>query len=423
MSPLISRYRGLDRDQLAILVPELLLIGHLIDRSGMAWCVAAFGREAMTRIAIEEWASASPIYTRRMQRALGYAPPEPGAGDVLTIFKGLQLDIGAPPQFMDFRFTVHDRWHGEFRLDHCGALMDVEPMGEDYVRAMCHDIEDGTFDATAVASNPKAQVRPVHRPPRRPPGRHPHCAWTVIIDESHPVAESIPALAVNERSRAASLELAPVDTADDGLADYAGPLMSDLDFTTFSRSALARIADEVCLQMHLLDRGFALAVASRAATEADVVRIRRKQLVGIAGLAAERLARALGLSREPELVCQSAVRLMAAHPLLNPAGYVTASIAGDAIVVRPSSAHEDKAWVSLCGPEWTAALQAMVRGLDPHLDVEVSSHPEAGDGAWRATVVRRPEAAPEAEEVKVAKFSTGTTFAFQPRRSLPLTPR
>ena len=69
---------------------------------------------------------------------------------------------------MDFRYTVHDPWHGEFQLDHCGALMDVEPMGEDYVRSMCHDIEDPTFDATAVASNPKAQVRPVHRPPRSP---------------------------------------------------------------------------------------------------------------------------------------------------------------------------------------------------------------------------------------------------------------
>jgi len=27
---------------------------------------------------------------------------------------------------MDFRYTVHDRWHGEFHLDHCGALLDVE---------------------------------------------------------------------------------------------------------------------------------------------------------------------------------------------------------------------------------------------------------------------------------------------------------
>ena len=31
-----SRYAGVSRDQLATLVPELLLIGQMIDRSGMA---------------------------------------------------------------------------------------------------------------------------------------------------------------------------------------------------------------------------------------------------------------------------------------------------------------------------------------------------------------------------------------------------
>ncbi len=105
-----SRFADLTREELAVVVPELLLMGQLIDRSGMAWCIAAFGREEMLQVAIEEWAAASPIYTRRMQEALGYAPTEPGGrGDVVTIFKGgLQLDIGAPPQFMDFRYTVHD---------------------------------------------------------------------------------------------------------------------------------------------------------------------------------------------------------------------------------------------------------------------------------------------------------------------------
>ena len=200
-----SRYADLSREQLATLVPELLLIGQLIDRSGMAWCISAFGRVEMTQVAVEEWASSSPVYTRRMQQALGYAPTTPGGGDVVTIFKGLQLDIGAPPQFMDFRYTVHDPWHGEFRLDHCGALMDVEPMGPEYVRSMCHDIEDPTFDATAVASNPRAQVRPIHRPPRSSTDLHPHCAWTVVIDESYPQVSSIPELDQVAASRAASL--------------------------------------------------------------------------------------------------------------------------------------------------------------------------------------------------------------------------
>ncbi|HYG93601.1 MAG TPA: hypothetical protein VD859_08405, partial [Nocardioides sp.] len=413
-----SRFAALTRDQLAVVVPELLLIGQLIDRSGMAWCISAFGREEMARIAIEEWAAASPIYTRRMQRALGYAPEQPGRGDVVTIFKGLQLDIGAPPQFMDFRYTVHDPWHGEFHLDHCGALMDVEPMGEDYVRSMCHDIEDPTFDATAVASNPRAQVRPIHRPPRSPADRHPHCAWTVTIDESHPEAEAIPLLAVNERSRAATVELTPVDPADEGLADYTGPLVSDLDLASFSRSALVRIADEVCLQMHLLDRAFALAVAERAGTADELLRIRRKQLVGIAGIASERLARTLGLHGSPDP--DDAAHVLAVHPLLNPAAYVDATVSGPTVVVRPGAAHEDGAWISLCGPRWTAALRAAVRGVDPHLDVEVAGL--GGDEEWQLTIVRRDQPAPDADEVAVVRFSTGTDFAFEPRRSLPITP-
>jgi hypothetical protein len=398
-----SRYAGLSRADLALLVPELLLMGQLIDRSGMAWCISEFGREEMLQIAIEEWAAASPVYTRRMQRALGFAPAVPGQGDVVTIFKGLQLDIGAPPQFMDFRYTVHDPCHGEFRLDHCGALMDVEPMGPDYVKGMCHDIEDPTFDATAIASHPKAQVRPIHRPPRVPADRRPHCAWTVIIDDSHPEAQGIPALAVNEQSRAAALELAPIDQADDGAGDYAGPLLSDLDFAAFSHSALVRIADEVCLQMHLLDRAFALALEKRCESEAQLTRIRRQQLTGAAGVGALRIARALRISRDED----GARRLLAIHPLLNPAAYVDTGLA-----------HEDGAWISLCDAEFTAPLAAIVQALDPHLDVVVG--PE-GD-ARVATVVRRTEPAPELKEVAVTKFSTGVEFAFEPRTSLPITP-
>jgi hypothetical protein len=398
-----SRYADLSRADLAVLVPELLLMGQLIDRSGMAWCISAFGRDEMLQIAIEEWAAASPIYTRRMQQALGYAPAVPGQGDVITIFKGLQLDIGAPPQFMDFRYTVHDPRHGEFQLDHCGALMDVEPMGPDYVKGMCHDIEDPTFDATAIASHPKAQVRPIHRPPRVPADRQPHCAWTVTIDDSYPEAQGIPALAVNEQSRAATIQLAPVDPADEGASDYSGPLVSDLDFTVFSHSALVRIADEVCLQMHLLDRSFTLALEKRCADDEQLTRIRRQQLTGAAGVGALRIARALGISRDEA----GARRLLALHPLLNPAAYVDTGLA-----------LEDGAWVSLCGPDWTDALAAIVQALDPHLDVLVTGD----DRTWSLEVVRRAEPAPEFQEVAVTKFSTGVDFAFETRRSLPITP-
>lgn len=404
-----SRYAGLSRAELAILVPELLLIGQLIDRSGMAWCIQAFGREEMLQIAIEEWAAASPIYTKRMQQALNFA-----GDDVPTIFKGLQLDIGAPPQFMDFRFTIHDRWHGEFRLDHCGALLDVEPMGDEYVFGMCHTIEDPTFDATAVATNPRAQVRPIHRPPRVPPDRHPHCAWTVVIDESHPAARGIPALDVVAQSKAASWELAAIDPADDGLADYAGPLLSDLDFGAFSHSALVRVADEICLQMHLLYLSFAIAVGKRAGADTELARsIGTRQLIGIAGLAAERIHRALALPAGID----GLLRVFELHPLFNPAGYIEAEITGDRLLLHRSPGHDDAAWISLCTPESGQPLQAIATAVDPHVAVRVGGT----NTEWTAELAKAETPASELPEVLVAKVSGGSSFVFQPRRSLPLT--
>lgn len=403
-----SRYAQLSRDELVVLVPELLLIGQLIDRSGMAWCISSFGRDEMVQIAIEEWAGASPIYTRRMQKALNYE-----GDDVPTIFKGLQLDIGAPPQFMDFRYTVHDRWHGEFQLDHCGALLDVEPMGEQYVFGMCHTIEDPTFDATAIATNPRAQVRPIHRPPRTPADRHPHCAWTVIIDESYPEAQAIPALEVVSQTRAATWELDPIDRSDEGQADYSGPLLSDFDFAAFSHSALVRMADEVCLQMHLLYLSFAIAVAARAAGDDESLGVCTRGLIGIAGVAAERIHRALKLPGGAEGV----LRVLELHPLLNPAGYVVAETESNRLHVRPSPAHDDRAWISLCSPESVQPLQAIATAVDPRIEVRLSG--TATD--WTAELVETDSPTEELPEVSVVRVSGGSTFQFEPRRLLPLT--
>ena len=402
----LSRYESLSREELATLVPELLLIGQLIDRSGMAWCISAFGREGMAQVAIEEWMGASPIYTLRMQKALKYE-----GVDIFTIFKGLQLDIGAPPQFMDFRYTIHDRWNGEFHLDHCGALMDVEPMGPEYVRSMCHDIEDPTFDATAVATNPKAQIRPIHRPPRVPENRNPHCAWTVKIDESYPEVSESEDCTVLRASRAALTELAPIDASQEGRSDYSSDVLADLDFSEFSHSALVRIADEVCLQMHLLNLSFLRAIDRR--TEADqYLEIATKQLTGLAGIAAGRIRAALGLPADET----AALRVLELHPLLNPAAYVTASISAGSVHVSHSPAHHDGSWISIVGPGRLTPLQALVRAVDPHLDVEVTG----SEQEWTARVVRRDEAAPESGEVAVTKFSTGAAFEFGHRKALPL---
>lgn len=151
----------LDHEELATLVKEHLLAGHLIDRAGMP-VVARYGVDVMRDIAIDEWMGASPVYTKRTQRLLGFE-----GNTVEACFKAMQLEIGAPPEFMDFRFRVIDDNNGLFHLDHCGALMDVEPMGDDYVVAMCHHIEDPTFDATGWATHPQLRMRPLHRPPPR----------------------------------------------------------------------------------------------------------------------------------------------------------------------------------------------------------------------------------------------------------------
>lgn len=402
-----SRYASLSRTELATLVPELLLIGQLIDRSGMAWCISNFGREEMLQVAIEEWMGASPIYTRRMQKALKYE-----GVDIITIFKGLQLDIGAPPQFMDFRYTVHDRWNGEFHLDHCGALLDVEPMGEDYVRGMCHDIEDPTFDATAVATNRRAQIRPIHRPPRVPADRHPHCAWTVKIDDAYPPVEDHPHLALVNETRAASWELAPIEASDDGQSDYSGALLADFDFAAFSHSALVRMADEICLQMHLLNLSFIVSVKKRA-NEKLATEICTKQLTGLAGVAAERIHKALNL---PEGV-DGVQRVLELHPLLNPIGYVDAEIENGRLHVRRSAAHDDGSWISLCTPASTQPLEAIATAVDPYIGVQVSGT----DDHWTLELQHRDTQAKQLSEVEVAKFSGGATFQFETRKSLPLT--
>jgi hypothetical protein len=315
---------------------------------------------------------------------------------------------------MDFRYTVHDRWHGEFHLDHCGALLDVEPMGPDYVKGMCHDVEDPTFDATAVATNARAQVRPIHRPPRVPADRSPHCAWTVIIDESYPEVTSIPALDIVAQTNAANWQLAPIDPNDEGQPDYSGPLLSDVDFGAYSHSALVRIADEVVLQMHLLNLSFGIAVRARAGDNAELAtQICTKQLTGIAGVAAQRIQRALKLPNDFD----GLAKVLELHPLFNPAGYVVAEVEGGRLHVHPSPSHSDASWVSLCSPACPGPLQAIATAVDPHIAVRISGSSDD----WTAEFEMTDTAAKDPPEVEVTKFSQGVTFEFEERRSLPLT--
>jgi hypothetical protein len=285
-------------------------------------------------------------------------------------------------------------------------------MGEDYVRGMCHDIEDPTFDATAVATNRRAQIRPIHRPPRTPANRSPHCAWTVIIDESYPEVEDHPHLAQVQGTRAATWELAPIDPSDDGQSDYSGTLVSDFDFAAFSHSALVRMADEVCLQMHLLNLSFIVSVRKRG-NEGLTKEICTKQLIGLAGIAAERIHKALNLPADAEGV----LRVLELHPMLNPAGYVEADIENGRLHVHQCPSQDDGAWISLCSPGSVLPLQAVATAIDPHLEVHVTGI----DTDWTLELQRSETAAKVPPEVEVVKFSGGASWEFETRKSLPLT--
>lgn len=413
----MSDVRGvedLDRAELAVLVRELLLAGQLMDRAGMPHLISSYGRDVMGEIAIDEWMGASPLYTRRMQRLLGFA------GETIdTMFKGLQLDIGAPPEFMDFRLKVIDDHHGEFWLDHCGALMDVEPMGDDYVRTMCHTIEDPTFDATAMATSPHARIRPIHRPPRAPADRHPHCHWTATIDPTNEALDEPEPATHMAATRLVQVPVPTIDARGEGWHDYTAPMDPDLRTEWFSRSALVGLAHEVAVQSHLLVMSFLFAIERRYGSE-DSAEVGRRQLTGIAGLTSERLRDALGLDTSTAALAQ----VLELHPLLSPRGWVAASVsAGEAgaadeagdevrIAVSPCAALDETHlnWIQLMVDGHDEALDAAVQGVDLHYSVERIEPSDGEVAAWR--VVRTEEPAHESQYVRLTRFSTGADFRF-----------
>jgi hypothetical protein len=407
-----SGWQHLTQEELATLVPEHLLTGHMLDRVGVPHVIALLGEEVMGPLAIEEWMGASPIYSKRMQRALQIE----GDG-VETIFKGIQLDIGAPPTYLDFRYKVIDHNHGEFWLDYCGALADVEPMGADYVHRMCHDIEDPTFDATAIATNAKAQVRPIHRPPRAPADRTPVCHWTVIIDESYPPV-SVPAeVAPISATHAATVELSPIDPSEPGMHEYSGPLLADLCFADWSRSALLRIGEEVALQAHLLVLSFAASMRRHNLAEADVVEILRKQFTGVTGFAARRIKAAFGLGDSYD----DLATVLATHPCLGPAQYTGVRLElgenGPTLTIpTDSSAVADGAHLSVLTPDHLEPLDALVREVNPYFRSVAS---QTADGLV-VSFITADEPAPESGDVALVSLSTGMTHVFGDRKQLPL---
>ncbi len=387
----------LDRGQLAVLGREWLLHGHLQDRVGMALVLEVADRDTMEAVAIEEWMAASPVYSQRMQQALNFV-----GDDVSTIMKNLQLDIGAPHQFMDFRYRLDDPQHGEFWLAHCGALMDVEPMGEEFVHGMCHAIEDPTFDATAGATNPFAQVRPIHRPPRVPSNRTPHCAWKIdVVASGAPVVPSA-LQAVVRQSAIAQLPLPTYDgDADGGWSDYSGAFDPDFELEDLSGPAQLVALEEFALQSHLLLRALMLAVRE-ALGEEQMTSMLPRLVRGWAGLTAQRLVLELGL--EPTI--EGVATLLSLHPMMHPIAYTGFFVTGDQVSFAPAASAADDDGATWCGmPGLAAVLEAVVQAAFPTAQLSADLRISVGHEPVRP-----------APEVAIARFSTGSAFRFTPRR-------
>lgn len=408
------------RRALAPLGREYLLHGHLQDRVGIPLVLSLHSRQDMLDVAIEEWMAASPLYSLRTQRALAF-----GNADVPTIFKNIQLDIGAPHQFMDFQYKVDDPQHGEFWLDHCGALMDVEPMGEEFVFGMCHDIEDPTFDATAGATNPYAKVRPIHRPPRVPSDRTPHCRWRVVIDpDDGPPVEPHPTMAVVGASEIARVGIDDpgVDAEPGGWFDYSGEFDPGFTLEDLSHRALVVALQEVAIQTHLLAHAYLHCVASRWGVD-EATANAPQVFTGTAGVGAQRLPAVLGITGGD---AEAIAKVLQLHPVFQPRTYIAPSIELlDERTVRFALAdapcfHERDglSWFSSLGAAPHPALDAIAQAVNPRA-FSAPAPLRAGEHlAWSITIDPDAEPARPSPSVELARISTGATVKFLPRRDL-----
>ena len=406
------------RQTLADLGREYLLMGHLSGTCASPLVMQGFGPEASTEISIEQWMGASPIYSKRMQRALGFE-----GNTVETVFKNLQIEIGAPSQFMDFQFRLDRPEYGEFWLPHCGALMDVEPHGEEAVRLMCHDIEDPTFDATAAATNRQMVMRPIHRPPRVPEGRYPHCHWKVYIDDLGEPAQDHPSLAGNRKAKIATigLDVPDSDREPGGWADYSDPLDPGFQLEDLSHRALVAVNQEVAAQCHILTRSYLRALVNRFGEQA-AIDIAPRHWMGIAALTAERLPAVLGIEGDG---IEAIAKVFQFHPHFWPRTYidlrveVTSDDTARLFIGECPALQEGDvlSWFATLGEKPHPALDAIAGAVNPRARCEPAAARDAAL-AWDVVIDASAEPRPEPPELMLAKANKGASFQMMRRRPL-----
>jgi len=404
---------------------EYLLIGHMLDRVGQPLVAMEGGADAYARSAIEEWMGASPIYSKRTQRLLNFE-----GDDVGTVFKNLQLEVGAPQQFMDFQFRLDSPRYGEFWLAHCGALLDVEKAGTlKGVRLMCHDIEDPTFDATAAATNPRMVMRPIHRPPRvddeggNGENRWPHCRWAVYIAEESQPYEQHPNLAVIAGSKLAStpLVLPEADGEPGGWPDYAGPFDPGCTLADFSHRALVGLNQEFAVQALLLMQSYMLSQANHYGDD-KAQEFARRMWIGHAAVGVERLQKFLGVAGDG---ISTIAKIFQLHPHFQPRSYVdlrvelTGERSARVEIGECPALQEGKvrSWFDGLAAEPHPAIVAIAQQVNPRAQVRAAEL-RGARFAWEIEIDPTAEPAPEPQELALARLSGGLRFRFEQRRLL-----
>jgi hypothetical protein len=329
--------------------------------------------------------------------------------DVTAIVKALQLDVGFPHEYMDVAFEVRDAGHAEFRLLHCGALMDVEPRGEGAVVMMCHRIEDPTFDATAVATNARARMRPIHRPPRTPADRHPHCHWTITIEpDVEPVVEEPLTLEVGRLPLAKVANERPADREPGGWRDYAGPFDAKFSLEHLSQGALVAVLREFSLQAHLLAASADLHLRQKHARE-KVREVLANQWAGASWVTAGRIAERLGLAGGG---ADAIAQVLALHPAFPPGVETKLEAAGERrlrlSLAGPLLDPGAPGWLGLLASGDAHAIEAIAQAVNPRARVA-----PAGECAFAIEVDPKAEPVTEPQSVTLTKLSTVAAWKFR----------
>ncbi|MEM1113603.1 MAG: hypothetical protein AAGI11_16940 [Pseudomonadota bacterium] len=255
------KLEDLDHALLAQYGRDIMLANHIHDRSGLAPVAIKFGLQAQTEIACDEWMSTSPIYNARNRRALNIQ-----GDNVAVALKGLQVDIGAPHNYLNFHYEVVSDSEGYFWTSTCGPynhVRDITQGDVDMQTQICHHMEDPTFDATVMAVHPNMRCRPVFRPPHgEVPDRGP-CKWRVSIEDDFVLAEDCPYLAQTSATLAAQFQFDTLAPSGDGLDDYSGEFKRDFCLEDLSHAALVSVCKEFMLDVFILNYAMYNAVAER----------------------------------------------------------------------------------------------------------------------------------------------------------------